>query len=80
MLYVSLQIVLCPVVTSYWSTFKLFMHYTPAIDMAQVSARPDTFPLQVDELGRGTHIPPMTIDPQVRQYLESVMKPVLVGD
>ena len=39
----------------------------------------DTLPLHLDEMGRGTHIPPMKIDAQVRQHLESVMQPFLVS-
>lgn len=35
--------------------------------------------LHLDELGRGTRIPSMKIDAQVRQHLESVMQPFLVS-
>ena len=47
--------------------------------MALSTTQQDTLPPQMDEFGMGIHIPPMKIDPQVRQHLEAVMQPFLVS-
>ena len=76
MLFVSLQIVICLVLLSSTSTTDLLGY---GLVMAQNGKVQDTLPLQLDELGRGQCIPPMKIDPQVRQHLESVLHPILVS-